>query len=249
MISLLTYNIHGLPWNHINVQEIADWIFILAKPKVICLQEVFSKKHRDYFVNYAEYQGYTAVYPRDTTCIPRMECGSGLLILLHPSVTFLSEPVFEPFQNVNGVDRLVSKGYFKVNLRHGLHDFQLFNTHMQSDVTEFWCYRLNYNLARSEQEKELFLAASKEDHPLVIGDMNMSEFECFEKLDPIFHVTFPGTDEHLDHLLVLSRDSNKTEHIETIYHENVPWSDHVPVIYTVRFQRRNPSRGNVATLF
>ena len=66
MTTLLSYNINGLPWNNINIQAIADWIFMIAKPDIICLQEVFSKKYREFFVNYAENKGYIAVYPKDT---------------------------------------------------------------------------------------------------------------------------------------------------------------------------------------
>ena len=239
-VNFLTYNIHGLPWNRINVKGIADWIFRVSGSEAVCLQEVFSKTHRNYLVQRAESEGWSALYPEgDATCIPGLECGSGLLTLLHPRLTVIGEPTFKPFKVVNGVDRFVSKGYFKVDISTGLHNFQLFNTHMQSDVTEFWCYRLNYVATRSEQEKQLFLAATKEECPLILGDTNTCCFQYFHKVDPTFNITFPGTGEHLDHLLVLERDANKLEYATTIYHVNVPWSDHIPVDYCVRFIRRS----------
>ena len=238
-VNLLTYNTHGLPWNSVNMIGIADWIFYLSNADAVCLQEVFSKKDRAYFIDRAYREGWVAVFPDDLGCIPCLECSSGLLTLVRPTLEIIGEPVFQPFKSRHGVDRFVSKGYFKVHLSNGLHTFQLFNTHMQSDVTEFWCYRLNYVGARCKQEEELFLAASKEEFPLVLGDTNTNTFQCFNCVDPDFHVTFPGTGEHLDHLLSLERDNRKLEHLKTIYHVNVPWSDHIPVMYSLRFMRRS----------
>lgn len=238
-LNLLTYNTHGLPWNRVNMKGIADWIFGVSNAHAVCLQEVFSKKDRIYLTYRAEEKGWTVLSPDDLGCIPRFECTSGLLTLVHPTLQVKDEPVFQSFKTCNGADRLVSKGYFKVTLSNNRHEFQLFNTHMQSDVTEFWCHRLNYVWARHEQEKELFLAASKEEFPLVLGDINTNEFQYFEPVDPNFHVTFPGTGEHLDHLLILLRDFHKVEYTETTYHKNVPWSDHIPVCYSVQFLRRS----------
>ena len=236
-LNILTYNLNGIPWQRVPIHNITDWIFKLSNAHVVCLQEVFSIKHRAYLVKRAEEEGWKALYPSDRSCIPYLECGSGLLTLVHPSLQIMSCPVFEPFKLRHGADRLVSKGYFKVHLSNGLHTFQLFNTHMQSDVTNYSCYRLNYGYARSEQEKQLFLAASDEEFPLIIGDVNMSEFECFEMVDLNYHITFPQTGEHLDHLLAVPGQMHKIEYAETTYHENVPWSDHIPIVYAVRFRK------------
>jgi exonuclease III len=238
-VNLLTYNTHGLPWNRVKMPEIANWIFGLSNADVVCLQEVFSKKDREYLVYRTEEEGWVALFPDDLGCIPGLECSSGLMILVRPNLTIVGEPVFQPFKTCNGVDRFVSKGYFKVTLSNNLHEFQLFNTHMQSDVTEFWCRRLNYVWARCEQEKELFLEASKEELPVILGDINTNRFEYFVPVDPDFHITFPGTGEHLDHLLILDKDMHKIDYAPTVYHMNVPWSDHIPVVYQVRFRRRS----------
>jgi endonuclease/exonuclease/phosphatase family metal-dependent hydrolase len=240
-LKLLTYNIHGLPWNRVNIKGIADWVFGVAAPQVICLQEVFSTRHRNYLMMRADLAGWVPLVPNDNMClsIPGLECGSGLMTLVHHSVQIVSEPVFEPFKVTHGVDRFVKKGYFKVNLRRGSTIFQLFNVHLQSDVTEFWCRRLNYISARASQEIQLSMAAAREEFPVVIGDLNMSEFEHFVCVDPDFHITFPGTGEHLDHLLTLPRDIDRIEDAETEYWNNVPWSDHIPVTYSFQFRGLN----------
>lgn len=235
-LNILTYNLNGVPWQRVPLHAIAEWIFKVSKAHVICLQEVFSRKHRAYLVKRAEDEGWKALYPHDISCLPYLECSSGLLTLVHPSLKIMSRPVYEPYKVNHGADRFVSKGYFKVHLSNGLHTFQLFNTHMQSDITNYSCYRLNYDCARSEQEKQLFLAVSEEEFPLVIGDVNMSEFEWFDMVDVEYHSTFPQTGEHLDHLLAVPGQIRKIEYAKTTYHDNVPWSDHIPVVYTVRFR-------------
>ena len=68
--------------------------------------------------------------------------------------------------------------------------------------------------------------------------MNTFSFECFNKVDENFHVTFPATGEHLDNLICLARDRAKIDYIDTKYHDEVTLSDHIPVIYTIDLLRR-----------
>jgi exonuclease III len=234
---ILTYNIFGVPWSRINITKTADWIFS-TNANIICLQEVFSIKHRLYLIERGEKEEYVAYYPSDNSCIPFFECGSGLITFVKNTFRITAPSRFEPFQNKHGADRCVQKGYFIVNLTNGLHVFQVYNTHMQSDITEFWCWRINYDESRKEQESQLFISANANEFPIVVGDMNTFTFDCFEKVDTDFHVTFPGTGEHLDNLICLSRDRAKIDYIDTKYHDEVTLSDHIPIIYTIDLLRR-----------
>jgi hypothetical protein len=38
----------------------------------------------------------------------------------------------------------------------------------------------------------------------------------------------------LDHLLCLSRDRERIQHVETVYHDDMLLSDHIPVVYTIK---------------
>jgi hypothetical protein len=229
---LLTYNIFGVPWSRIRIADTANWIFS-SKADIICLQEVFSIHHRRYLVKAAEEAGYVAYYPADTLLIPFFECGSGLLTLIKPHFVLHSPPRFEEFRIRHGFDRFVKKGYFMLDLCYGYHNFQVYNTHMQSDISELFCWRINYRKAREVQEEQLFVSAHGKDLPLLLGDMNMFSFKCFQKVDGNFHATFPRTGEHLDNLLCLSRDSHKIDYYETTYFDEVDLSDHIPIMYTV----------------
>jgi endonuclease/exonuclease/phosphatase family metal-dependent hydrolase len=236
-MKLLTYNIHGLPWSSIDVPAIISWIFNESDAEIICLQEVFSHDHRALLWHSAIERGWDILFPNDliySGVITGLENGSGLVTLLHPKFKITSKPKFESYTSVNGADRIVKKGFFIVSVTDGTHTFQVINTHMQSDITEICCIRLNFNTSRHAQERQLFLAANNCELPLIIGDANTCIFNCFQRVDMDTHVTFPETEEHLDHLLCVPRDIEKIEHIDTVYHDAIMLSDHIPVVYTVR---------------
>lgn len=234
---LLTYNIYGVPWSRIKIADTANWIFS-TNAEIICLQEVFSIKHRQYLIDRATTAGYVAYYPSDTSLLPFFECGSGLLTLIKPYFVLTSPPRFEQFHVASGCDSFVKKGFFILNLTNSFHNFQIYNTHMQSDISELFCWRINYKKTRVAQEEQMFVSAYGRELPLLLGDMNTFSFKCFQKVDSSFHRTFPKTGEHLDNLLCLSRDSHKIDYYETTYFDDVKLSDHIPIMYTVDILRR-----------
>ena len=241
---LLTYNIHGLPWCKINVPAMIEWIFNKSGAEIVCLQEVFSKEHKKLFWKKATQEGWTFLAPPDLIYggfIPGLENGSGLLTLLHPRFT-VTATKFDPYKIVNSVDQFVKKGFFTAHVNDGVHDFQVVNTHMQSDISELCCIRLNFNGARHAQEEQLYLAMGRNELPLVIGDANTCIFKHFHRVDQETHVTFPDTEEHLDHLLCLPGDVGRVHHVETAYHDDISFSDHIPVVYTITITRKSSRR-------
>ena len=238
---LLTYNIHGLPWCKINVPAMIDWIFNNSGAEIICLQEVFSNKHKRLFWKKAAQEGWTFLAPHDLIYggfVPGLENGSGLITIIHPRFT-VSTTRFEPYKIVNSVDQFVKKGFFTVNVSDGVNNFQVVNTHMQSDVTECCCIRVNFNTARHAQEEQLYLAMTRNELPLIIGDANTCIFKYFHRVDQATHATFPETEEHLDHLLCIPGDAGRVHHIDTIYHDDISLSDHIPVVYTINLLRKS----------
>jgi len=218
-----------------------DWIFNKSGAEIVCLQEVFSKEHKRLFCKRAAEEGWTFLAPPDLIyggILPGLENGSGLLTLLHPRFT-VKATKFEPYNIVNSVDQFVKKGFFTVALNDGIHEFQVVNTHMQSDVTECCCIRLNFNKSRHAQEEQLYLAMTRNEFPLVIGDANTCIFKYFYRVDQETHATFPETEEHLDHLLCLPGDARRVHHVKTVYHDDVSLSDHIPVVYTVSLLRKS----------
>lgn len=240
LIRVLTYNIRGLPWSSTDINEVGSWLMSSSGADIIALQEMFSQKHRTILEEYATSKGWVAVFPEDSylfgSILPRMECGSGLAFLLHPKFLQRRPASFHRYSMSHGADRCVTKGYFVLYLEFDGHEFEVFNTHLQSDISECSCFRINYPIARHQQEKELYEAAHSSLFPLVIGDMNMCIFKKFVRLDKETHITFPGTEEHLDHLLHLRRDTDRIELKSAIYYNSVKLSDHIPVEYTMWFK-------------
>ncbi len=244
-LNLLTYNIHGLPWCMINVASIADWIFERTSSDIICLQEVFSKNHRKIINKKAEAKGWNVYYPEDYCwlgCLRGIECGSGLAVLVHPSIQVTEQPEFTKFLVNGGVDRMVTKGFFKLHCRRDGKDFIVVNTHCQSDLTDIPFIRINYPKERDFQVFQMYSELIHSKSPVIlIGDMNQATFKWFERLDPIHHITFPQTGEHLDHALFLKRDSKKIKHISTHYFDSISLSDHIPVLINVSLYPANGS--------
>jgi endonuclease/exonuclease/phosphatase family metal-dependent hydrolase len=98
---------------------------------------------------------------------------------------------------------------------------------------------MNFNGARHAQEEQLYYAMIRNSFPLVIGDANTCIFKYFHRVDQETHATFPETEEHLDHLLCLPGDAGRVHHVETAYHDDISFSDHIPVVYTITIRRKS----------
>ncbi len=240
LIRILTYNIHGLPWVGTDIRAIANWIFSESAADIICIQEAFSMEQRHIFQKAAASRKWSSFFPNDRcwlgSCLRGMECGSGLAIFTQPSIRVHKIPVFEPFFMSAGVDSLVKKGVFRIHGEFNSKPFTILNTHLQSDMTDIPNLRINYPEVREAQQFQLFAAASKHTNVCVVGDMNMQTFKWFERPDQAHHITFPETGEHLDHLLILRKEAKKIKHIATEYFDEAPWSDHIPVLFSVRLE-------------
>ena len=240
LLKILTYNVHGLPWCGADIKRIANWALTESGADVVCIQELFSIKQRQIFEKEASFHRWTSFFPSDHcwlgSCLRGLECGSGLCIFTSPKIKVHKIPIFEPFIRSAGVDSLVKKGFFKIHCEIDKEHFTLLNTHLQSDMTDMPGIRINYPDVRETQQFQLFTSAIKEQRVLVIGDMNMQTFKWFDRADPNHHITFPETGEHLDHLLLLRKEANRIKHLSTEYFDDAPWSDHIPVLFSVRIE-------------
>jgi endonuclease/exonuclease/phosphatase family metal-dependent hydrolase len=237
-VRILTYNIHGLPWIKYDLPMILSWCFTVPNADVICLQEVWDEKDRKQVYEYARRHNWHCYFPYDPvwlgSILRGMSAGSGLCILTNTRFQMVKKPEFHPFTVCGGVDSIMTKGYFIVELRGGGKIFNIVNTHLQSDFTEFSCCRINYLKVRKFQEFQMYVDLSKKPNTtLIIGDMNMSIFKWFERVDPHDHITFPETEEHLDHLICLKEDFEEIRHVKTDFYDKCNLSDHIPVVFEV----------------
>ncbi len=198
-------------------------------------------EQRHIFQAAAAIRKWSSFFPNDRcwlgSCLRGLECGSGLAIFTNPNIRVHKIPVFEPYFMSAGVDALVKKGHFRIQCDFGNSTpFTVINTHLQSDMTDIPGIRINYPEVRDIQQFQLYGAASKCESVVLVGDMNMQTFKWFSRPDPNHHITFPETGEHLDHLLLLRKEAKRIQHVDTEYFDDAPWSDHIPVLFSITLQ-------------
>lgn len=244
-VTILSYNIWGMPWGNRRIDELLLWIFNQSDAEIVCLQEVFSKYHRQSIQEKAEVLGWSVFFPDDPcwlgTCLNSFHSGSGLCILVKPSIEVLDEIQFSPYEVVDSyVEKLVSKGYFGLHLQKDTTRFTVLNTHMISDVTECSPFRLVHGLGRRLQEKQLLEAAQTIHQPvLIVGDLNQEEHHYLHRMYQNEEYTFPATQEQLDHVVCLMRDHHIFQVQRVRFFHDILFSDHSPLVVTVQVSSKD----------
>jgi len=227
-LSVLTYNIRGLPWIACPIKLIMKFINT-KQADIICLQEVFTRALCNEVYKEAKKMGYNIFFPPKSCHVPFFANPSGLCILAKREHHVIDTPIFEPFRRNGGLDWFVRKGLFSIRIKNNQKEYDIINTHFQSDITDCTCYRINYPRQRIEQEKQLIRFCQRLKFPLIFGDLNQDQFNFFEQFDPDFHVTFPGTGEHLDHMLYTADYEKLIIDRSIVYYDDCRLSDHIPI--------------------
>jgi endonuclease/exonuclease/phosphatase family metal-dependent hydrolase len=235
-LRVLTYNVQGMPWCRVPILPILTWISRRASPDVVCLQEVFQRKTMNDLIQYAPVYGYRVLFPPEQVTASCFANPSGLCTLVRRSI-HITEWGFTPFADVGGMEHFIQKGIFRLECWKDTVQFDLFNTHFQADVTEIPCTRIYHQHTRDAQESQLELVVSRSGCPIIAGDFNQSSFHTLERLDNVFHVTFPETSEHLDHVLAYGPSRHRILHSKTTYFDEIEASDHVPVLTALRIRK------------
>jgi endonuclease/exonuclease/phosphatase family metal-dependent hydrolase len=200
---LLTYNVHGLPWSRNQSPSIVQYVSHIC-PDVLCFQEVFTDKLRDYFSTELPKHGYTVVSPRDkgVTIL-----GSGLLIAFSSTQFTLLSSCFYPYTVYHDIEIGANKGFQTVRLQaNDGRRYIIANTHLQSN-TPFNVIGGSSDVPRirKAQVAELvrWLEPSR-DPVLLMGDMNC-EYSPHPHVRFLNHRsvrknTFSRTGENLDHV-------------------------------------------------
>ncbi len=235
-----TYNVFGMPWGSKDLRSILLWIFLQSGAEIMCLQEVWSMQQQSLIRKLCEdsktwscYFPYSNIH-RLGKWTERFHSGSGLCILVKNTVEVIDELEGHTYILSKGVDSLVRKGFMIVHCKKGDKVFQVVNTHFQSDMTEIPCWRLRYNEVRLKQEKQLYQTVRHLSCPIVLGDFNTEEFMYFECLEKGHRWTYKDTGERLDSCLRTFQDKEKFTKVDSFYHYNLRFSDHIPVLFNLQ---------------
>ena len=239
-LTVLTYNVFGMPWGLTSIESVLIWCFCKTDCEILCFQEVFSREHRksiEEICSRKESQ-WNCWFPTTPTSLlsslfSSFESISGLCILTRKTLEVLEAPRFFPFAVAANLDRLVAKGFFHLVCKKETTVFNLITTHFQSDFTECRC-RIRYQGERIQQEIQLYQYAKHMDNLVLIGDFNMSRFYHFHFINSYREPTHT-TGESLDHCLVLPNSKISCE--DAVYFHNMSLSDHIPVQFRLSFRK------------
>lgn len=253
--TILSYNIHGLPWSRDNSKHICNW-FISIKPEIICLQEAFRPSIRQYFQEQLVRHGYRVCIPRDEG-IAYMN--SGLLTAVRESEYTVVSDCFSPYHDVHNLEYAANKGFHAVRLQHrkSRRRITIINTHTQSDTEVSWLFGKTVHHTRRAQFQQILDFIQYDRYPVLLaGDLN-TEYSphpyvrFLQHADPIKKGTFYATGEDLDHIAwfpthwarLLGTVGNAEcafcnidatgPRMEACSVLQKPWSDHAPLLVTV----------------
>lgn len=234
-VKVLTYNVWGMPWGSKHLHEILLWLFCQSGAEIICLQEVFSKHQRMIIESKAKAAHWQAFFPNDPclagTCFNAFHSGSGLCILVSPSIEVLNEIPFIPYQAVDAyIEKLVKKGFFGLQLRKDETTFSVVNTHLIADVTECRPLRIPHFRARRLQEKQLVETVKSFRGPtLIAGDFNQEEHHYLHRMYENEDWTFLDTFEQIDHVVCLPTEASQFSVTNVHFFQDIHYSDHIPL--------------------
>ena len=231
-LRLASYNVRCFPWplSNTDISGIVTWLCNHAD--VAALQEVWCR-----FPEWAtafQNRGWTFLRPSHEGHISSA-LGSGLALAFRTGDWTVADSRMYPFLSAVGLDSLVTKGWFRVELRSAASGkpFRLINTHMQSD------YDLFDELWRPISEpirmaQALQLATVEQRLPviptLLLGDWNTEHCWLPEGrwLAQSSSPTFPGTQQVLDHCATWS---NQPWFLKDHRVYRIRFSDHWPVVW------------------
>lgn len=235
VFEIMTYNVKGLPWCKDYTEDIC--VFLSNKnPDILCLQEVFTERGRNFYKMFLEAIGYTVLLPNDTdvTWLP-----SGLVTAFKTHKFKLRSKVFCPYIDSHNFEWFALKGFHTLHLEQNGRRFYIVNTHTQSDTIFTILRSHDIQFIRQKQTQQLLrFFKGTCDTVLVVGDLNCESaptaglrFLQPAGVEPLKKRTFFDTGEDLDHIAcLLDRPIPSVGHVR-VYNE--PWSDHAPVQFSL----------------
>lgn len=236
---LTTYNVHGFPWTAPPIHDIVAWI--VSHSDIVALQEIWCQ-HAEWSAAFAAH-GWTFARPAREAHIAAV-FGSGLATAWRSSRWQLTDSRFYPYLDATGLDHLVAKGWFRVELQQrtaATPSLRLINTHMQADYDVFSreFRHITEDIRRRQVAQMLAVERALPPMPtLVTGDMNTDNcwfpggwlLPAHMTAPPI---TFPSTAESLDHCTALGSAAWTVEEFSV---SHIDLSDHYPVVWLLRLR-------------
>ena len=242
LCSILSYNIHGLPWSKCRVDAICEFV-IRTRPQIVCFQEAFTETVRARICAALRRAGYIVCVPHDSgvTWLP-----SGLISAFLETDYDILSSCFCPYQHFHNVEWFANKGFFTLRLRERTSGriFYVGNTHMQSNTEISWFFGSEVvrriRLAQGNEIARYF--ASVREPWCVVGDFNCDSAPCanLRFLHPpgaragVQKRTFYSTGEDLDHIATGAHCKIPLLKMCRIY--DMPYSDHAPVRFIASFE-------------
>jgi endonuclease/exonuclease/phosphatase family metal-dependent hydrolase len=252
-LRLVSYNVKCFPWCATPIKEIVAFLTnISLAADVVALQEVWCR--HDAWAAAFTAAGWTFLRPPREHHIAGL-FGSGLAFAWRSqrdNAWTLTEARFYPYLSSVGLDTLVVKGWFRVELHRNVaksHKVRLINTHMQSDYEI--CDDLWRPIAEPVRMAQAFQLVETERRltpsvpTLIVGDMNSPHCwfpEC-EWLTGHAGPTFQSGAQTLDHCATWggSRCCWRLAEHRVFRAVPSPWSDHWPVLWQLISAERDPS--------
>lgn len=205
---------------------------------IICLQEVFTERARNFYKIFLEAIGYMVLLPNDgdVALLP-----SGLVTAFRQSKFRLVGKVFCPYIENHNFEWFAMKGFHVLQLEQ-LADGQQFyitNTHTQSDTLNWIFGRKGVRGVRQRQIDQLVRHfKGLPGTVVVVGDLNCEtepaaglRFLHPSGVGPLKKRTFFDTGEDLDHVACLLDRPIPVLGAVRVFCEK--WSDHAAVLFRV----------------
>jgi endonuclease/exonuclease/phosphatase family metal-dependent hydrolase len=225
-LRLISYNVHCFPWIPVDIKAIVNWI--VRNGDIVALQEVWHR-HNEWSAAFAAH-GWVFVKPVRETHVASL-FGSGLAYAWpQESAKWLLQDALQyPFLDAIGLDSLVTKGWFAIDLIHleTKQTLRLINTHLQADIDLFpSVFKVHTERVRRAQARQMCAHHTTPGKPtLLVGDMNTlnaifpdyAPFPVEPRIDACFHP--------------------KGQAWQLADYEVGPdeWSDHCPIIWNLNF--------------
>jgi mRNA deadenylase 3'-5' endonuclease subunit Ccr4 len=254
MVQILSYNVHGLPWSRDQSKTICDWLKVL-RADIVCLQEVFTQRMRNYYNEQLGRHGYTVMIPRDSgiSILP-----SGLVMAVRADKYDVVSDCFCPYLDYHNIEITANKGFHCVRLRckTSRRQLMILNTHTQSTTEAKWLFgtKVVDDIRKKQMDQIVRYLGDLHIPSLLVGDLNCEysphPYVRFLNTPNSKKRTFFSTGEDLDHIAwfplqfappgctfcdVVRRGPRLTSCVVFPH----TWSDHAPLLADVHIPYEN----------
>jgi hypothetical protein len=230
-LKLLTYNVQCYPWLPLWSKEIVAWITTQSGANLVAIQGLWSH-HGEWSAAFAA-RGWNLLRPARESHITTMGgVGSGLAFAFPIGQWVLRDARYYPFLASSGLDTLVAKGWFQLELSGVC---RIINTDMQEDLNwlqRFTIVKTHVDMVRRQQARQLMATLERFSvaPTLIVGTMHT-------EVCPFPGWGFVGVDSESgscgNHLALPLASSLVSCKSHRVFNLETGWSEHRPVSFEV----------------